>query len=136
HDQIGVADASCIDLWSAARAAGLDLTIVPEGEAVVITGDETGGAWLDAVDGVEGHEEWYDGTRLAWAEPGRVFGWGECTLRGIHGGPASATTVAVVTGGHPFVSEAAAVLGVRRPHAEDWAPTLATVLGIDLPHAT
>jgi predicted AlkP superfamily pyrophosphatase or phosphodiesterase len=136
HDQVPVTVVDSVDLWSPARAAGLELTIIPEGQAAVISGDDpTGGGWLDRVDGIVGHEPWYAGTRLAWTEPGRAIGWGECTMQGIHGGPAARTQVAVVAGGHPAVRAVAAALDAGRPRAEDWAPTLAAVLGLTLPAA-
>jgi predicted AlkP superfamily pyrophosphatase or phosphodiesterase len=133
HDQVTVTEPACIDLWSPLRESGLDLTVVPEGEAAVIIGaDPTAGGWLDRIAGVAGHQQWYDGSRLAWAEPGRVFGWGEATLRGIHGGPATRTQVAVVAGGHPLVREVAASITTRQPGAEDWAHHLAAVTGVRL----
>src|SRR4051794_12730082 len=71
HDQVMVTDPTCIDLWSPMRAVSLDLTVIREGEAPVITGeDRTNGGWLDDVEGVAGHQPWYDGARLAWTTPG------------------------------------------------------------------
>jgi len=137
HDQVTVTEHECVDLWSPMRALGLDLTILPEGDAAVVIGeDPSAGRWLDDISGVDAHQPWYDDSRLAWTTPGKVFGWGECQLHGIHGGPRTQTTVAVVSGGHPAVRVAAESLAVRRPHAEDWAPTLAAVLGLDLPAST
>ena len=133
HDQVTVTDPTCIDLWSPLRERGLDLTVIPEGEAAVVHGDDpSNGTWLDAVPGVVGHQPWYDGTRLAWTETGRVFGWGEATLRGIHGGPGSATQVAVVAGGHPLVQGVAAAMAERPPRAEYWARILCRVLRVRL----
>jgi predicted AlkP superfamily pyrophosphatase or phosphodiesterase len=133
HDQVTVTNPDCIDLWSPLRERGIDLTVIPEGEAVVIVGDDpTNGCWLDEIAGVAGHEAWYDGSRLAWAETGRVFGWGEATLKGIHGGPATRTQVAVVAGGHPRVRPVAAAISERPPRAEFWARTVAKTLGQQL----
>jgi hypothetical protein len=129
HDQITVTNPECIDLWSPLRAHGLDLAVLPEGDAAVLLGDDpTNGHWLDDIEGVAGHEAWYDGGRLAWAETGRVFGWGEATLKGIHGGPATRTQVAVVAGGHPRVRGVADAIAERPPRAEFWARTAAKTL--------
>ena len=51
---------------------------------------------------------------------------------GFHGAPFTARTVALVGGGHPAVPQIARTIAARRPHLADWAPTIATVLGIDL----
>ena len=130
HDQVTVTDPACVDLWSPIRARDLQLTVIPEGEAAVITGDDpTDARWLDEVDGVAGNQEWYDGARLAWTDPGRAFGWGEVTLRGIHGGPQSRTQVAVVTGGHPIAAGIASDITKTPPAATAWARWLAAAVG-------
>ena len=129
HDQISLTNPHCIDLWSPLRAHGLELTVLPEGDAAVILGDDpTNGCWLDDIEGIAGHEPWYDGGRLTWAEPGRVFGWGEATLKGIHGGPHTRAQVALVAGGHPRAAGVAAAIAQRPPRAELWAPTIAKTL--------
>ncbi|HVU72557.1 MAG TPA: alkaline phosphatase family protein [Mycobacteriales bacterium] len=136
HDQVPAADGDAVDLWSPMHASGLTLTIVPEGDAAVITGtDPTDGAWLDDVDGVVGHRAWCGG-RLAWAAPGHCFGYGPVALRGVHGGPATMTQVAVLAGGHPAARTISAAVRQRTPQGVDWAPTIAALLDLDLPTAT
>jgi predicted AlkP superfamily pyrophosphatase or phosphodiesterase len=133
HDQVPVVDPACIDLWSPMRARDLQLTVIPEGEAAVIVGDDpTDGGWLEEVAGVAGHKAWYAGSRLAWTAPGRAFGWGEVTMRGIHGGPGSCTQVAVVSGGHPVASRIAADITVAPPPATAWAHLLAEAVGREI----
>ena len=98
--------------------------------------------WLPSIDGVEGTAPFavVDGALeccLAWAEPGRAFGFaGESTELGTHGGPRARAQVAVVTGGHPTVPRLSTSLGSRLAAAADWAPTVATLLDLDLPTAT
>ena len=136
HDQVAAADGDAVDLWSAMRARDLRLTIVPEGDAAVITGDDpTAGAWLDDVPGVSGHRAWCGG-QLAWAAPGHCFGYGEVQLRGVHGGPAATTQVAVVAGGHPVVRTIGRRIARQSPHGSDWAPTIAALLDLELPTST
>ncbi|MGI9606308.1 MAG: alkaline phosphatase family protein [Acidimicrobiales bacterium] len=77
-----------------------------------------------------------EGISLVWSEPGRVFGGGHKTFRGQHGSPRTTTQVAAVAGGHPAVRAIARSLATRQPHASDWAPTMAALLGIPLPAAT
>lgn len=132
HDQITVTNSTCIDLWTPMRERELALTVIPEGDAAVVVGaDATNGTWLDGIAGVAGHEPWHDGSRIAWAERGRVFGWGEATLKGIHGGPNTRMQVAVVTGGHPRVRLLADAIAERPPHAEFWPRALARAVGAD-----
>jgi hypothetical protein len=147
HDQETVSDPAQVDLRPAAAAAGLAVTVVPEGSGAVVAGvDPLEGAWLDGVAGVAGHEAVTDTLRVVWAEPGRLFGsarW-RSPLRGAHGGIWTRSQVSIVCGGHPAVGEVAAGLAAiaraatdgRGPAAEAWAPTVAALLGVDLPAAT
>ena len=74
---------------------------------------------------------------LAWCVPGRTFGFTELpTEPGTHGGPRTRTQVAVVTGGHPLAARVAQAAASRPVSAADWAPTIATLLGLALPGAT
>jgi hypothetical protein len=54
---------------------------------------------------------------------------------GIHGSVATARTMAIVGGGHPAVPEIAASIRERLPRLRDWAPTLACLMNVALPHA-
>ena len=136
HDQLGV-DPAVAPIQLEPRPG---LTAIPEGSAAVVWGqDPDRGAWLDRIDGVAGHEELRPGVRLVWATPGRVFalpaGFHAGAARGHHGGVETRDQVVVVSGGH---ARAAGLVGAVRnttPGAEDWAPTIADLLGLDLPGA-
>ncbi len=99
-------------------------------------------AWLTSVEGVEGTAPFHAADTdleccLVWSEPGRVFGFAEMpTELGTHGGPRTRTQVAVVTGGHPLVEPLAGAVATTRVGAADWAPTIATLLGVGLPRAS
>ena len=80
-----------------------------------------------------------DGGWVVWPDPGGWYAPREFDglLAGIHGSPRTETQVAVVSGGHPAAGALAANFadGVR-PSACDWAPTIATLLGVQMPTAT
>ena len=143
HDQETVVDREPVDLRPAFARRGVDLFALPEGSATVVCGTgRRSGAVAPDVEGMEGTAP-FDladtelECRLAWSCPGRTFGFVEmATEPGTHGGPRTRTQVAVVTGGHPAVRPLAASIGDHRVEAADWAPTVATLLGLDLPHAT
>jgi arylsulfatase A-like enzyme len=73
---------------------------------------------------------------LLLAGPGEVFHDGHVPLLGLHGGPGTLRTVALVGGGHPLVPALAAAIATRPPRLRDWAPTIAGLLGLDLPDAS
>ncbi len=88
--------------------------------------------------GLEGVESWRwrePATLLLLAAPGRVFAAPRIPAAGVHGSAQTARTLAIVGGGHPVAVELGRAIGVRPPRLRDWAPTLAPVLGIDLPDA-
>ena len=68
------------------------------------------------------------------AQPGLIFG---TTLRqagiGIHGGIGTAAVVTIVGGGNSFVPVLASAIQQYPPHLADWAPTVASLLGISFP---
>lgn len=144
HDQEPVDVREPVDLRREIAHRGLDLFALPEGNASVVCGDGANAArtWLVGVDGVEGTAPLHlTDTRLecclVWAAPGRAFGFaGEAMELGTHGGPRSRAQVAVVTGGHAAVPTLSAALQARPVGASDWAPTVAELLGLDLPSAT
>lgn len=87
-----------------------------------------------AVDGIAG---WAPGGRrrlVLMAEPGRSMLGG--SGGGVHGGPRTARTLAIVGGGHPAAGAIALAIEERPPRLVDWAPTIARVLGLRLPRAT
>jgi predicted AlkP superfamily pyrophosphatase or phosphodiesterase len=139
HDQETVSADGPVDLRAAATAAELDVTVVLEGNGAVVVGpDPTDGAWLDDVDGVDGVVQLAPDLRFVSAAAGRWFGpaGAHYGLKGMHGGLRTRTQVAIVAGGHPAVNAIAASLESRRPAAEDWAVTLADLLGVTLSSAT
>ena len=56
-------------------------------------------------------------------------------LRGVHGGPGSTATLALVAGGHPAVARIARAIAAQPPHLAEWAPTIAALLSVPLPSA-
>ncbi len=50
--------------------------------------------------------------------------------RGFHGGPSTASTLAIVAGGHPAVGALAERIRCTPPHLADWAGVIAGVLGV------
>ena len=144
HDQEPVDVPEPIDLRPEFEQRGLELFALPEGSASVVCGDgaHAGPAWLTSVEGIEGTAPFHAADTdleccLVWSEPGRVFGFaGMPTTLGTHGGPRTRTQVAVVTGGHPLVEPLAGAVATTRVGAADWAPTIATLLGVGLPRAS
>jgi arylsulfatase A-like enzyme len=74
--------------------------------------------------------------RLVFADTGRWFGVHDIPLRGAHGGLDTQRQLAAVTGGHPAATAVARALVSSVVRAEDWAPTIAALLGARLPTAT
>jgi hypothetical protein len=139
HDQTTLSGDDPIDVQAAARAAGVEATVVLEGDGAVVVGDDPlDGVWLGGVDGLAGMEELAPGLRFVSAELGRWFAPAgtDVELKGVHGGLATRTQVAIVAGGHPAVPRLAAGLARRVPEAPDWAVTIAELLDVDLPTAT
>jgi hypothetical protein len=143
HDQETVVEREPIDLRRAFAARGVELFALPEGSATVVCGAGAHDAaqWLLDVDGVEGTAPFPTTdpeleTCLAWCVPGRTFGFAEmATEPGTHGSPRTRAQVAVVTGGHPRAAHVARAAASRAVSAIDWAPTVATLLDLSLPHA-
>ena len=144
HDQETVVDREPLDLRPAFARRGVDLFALPEGSATVVCGEGARDAaqWLLEVEGVEGTAPFHLADAgleacLAWCVPGRTFGFQELpTEPGTHGGPRTRTQVAVVTGGHPAAARLASRTSTRTVSAVDWAPTIATMLELELPHAS
>lgn len=140
HDQQAIdLDAEPIELWSRAEAEGL--VGIPEGSGGTVWGhDPSAGAWLHGVDGVEGHAEVWPGARAVWTAPGRRFAWPpgfeDPREPGDHGGAHTRSQVAIVAGGHPAVAGLATAIWRRPPGAGDWAPTIASLLDLELAGAT
>jgi hypothetical protein len=144
HDQETVVDPEPVDLRPAFAARGVELFALPEGSATVVCGDGALDAarWLPDVEGVEGTAPFHLADPrleacLAWSVPGRTFGFTElATEPGTHGSPRTRSQVAVVTGGHPAAPKLASAAASRALSAVDWAPTIASLLELPLPHAS
>lgn len=144
HDQETVVDREPVDLRPVFAQRGLDLFGLPEGSASVVCGAGAVDAarWLSEVEGVEGTAPFQLADAgleacLAWCVPGRTFGFTEmATEPGTHGSPRTRTQVAVVTGGHPAAARLARTVASATIDATDWAPTIAALLDLSLPHAT
>jgi hypothetical protein len=129
HSQETVTVPEPVDVAAAAHAAGVDVTVVPEGGACVLAGPVADWRWLDAVPGIAGHRQLAPDRRLAWTDPGRWVGAvrisGPIPVKGVHGGPGQTPQVAVVGGGHPAAAALAASVTRTRPQATGWADILA-----------
>lgn len=110
---------------------GAALALVREGVSA-----DAAGAGLLAVPGVASWRETSPGVLLVEAEPGFVFARGMTKhIAGIHGGPGTRQTTAIVGGGHPAAVRIAARLSSGDVTIRDWAPTIAGLLGLSLPDA-
>lgn len=136
HDMATVTGLA-IDLRAPATAAGAGVHVLEEGSAAAVVGlDPTRGSWLSRIDGVACAIEVTPDLRLVFAEAGRWFASVDLPLRGVHGGLETQRQLAAVTGGHPAVRALHRALAAGLVQAEDWAPTIASLLGLDLPTAT
>ena len=88
---------------------------------------------FSALEGVEGWRWREPATLLLLAAPGRVFAAPWIPIAGIHGSVNTARTLAIVGGGHPAVPDLGSAIARRSPNLKDWAPTLAGLLGIEVP---
>jgi arylsulfatase A-like enzyme len=88
------------------------------------------------IDGVALATPTADGLVLVGARPGRAFDANSCpvtgTTGGVHGGPSTIRTIAVVGGRHPAAREIGLSIAVSPPRLVDWAPTIAGTLGLRL----
>jgi arylsulfatase A-like enzyme len=110
---------------------GAALALVREG----VSGEEAG-SLLRAIPGIGAWRETSPGVLLLEAEPGYVFARGVTKhTAGIHGGPGTQRTAAIVGGGHPSVPIIAERLAVGEVSLRDWAPIIAGLFGLSLPDA-
>ena len=83
---------------------------------------------------ISGWQPLRPGVILVAGAPGVRFATGPAKqVRGVHGGPGTTHNVAVVAGGHPAVPGIAARIAASPPHLADWAPTIAAVIGVEMP---
>ncbi len=73
---------------------------------------------------------------LLTAARGHAFAGTPDGGRGGHGGPGTRRALAIVAGGHPATAALRDVVDAHPPAMEDWAPTLAGLLGVPLSDAT
>ena len=141
HGMEEVSGAQSIDLMAddAVRAAVAE--VVDEGGAALArvragVSPQAAGDALMAVPGVASWREIRPGVLVVEGTPGALFAAESTkTVRGVHGGPGAAVTVAIVGGGHPAVPRIAAAIAGRPPYLADWAPTIAALLGVSMPTA-
>lgn len=136
HDMQPRTQSAPIDLMSGVGTSPWD-AVIPDGGSALVHLDagadpRTGREALSRVPGVETVSNGEGALLIAGAQPGRIFAAPELPAGGFHGAPVTARTVALVGGGHPLVPRLAAGLQRRRPHLADWAPSIATILGLEL----
>jgi len=108
---------------------GVAFVRVRDGVATVKAGEA-----LLGVPGVVAWRETRPGVLLVEGDPGVVFSDGATKhLCGVHGGPGTAVTMAIVGGEHPAVRRIASAVEEHPPHLADWAPTVAAILGVSFP---
>lgn len=140
HDMIRRLPLPPIDPTNSRECAGLVEDWIADGAAawLHLTSGVDAHMAIDRLSSVQGVEAW------RWREPnvllllaasGRIFDGQPIPAGGIHGGMRTSRTLALVGGGHPAVRGIAAGLEARSPRLQDWAPTLARILGFGLPEA-
>jgi arylsulfatase A-like enzyme len=135
HDMEARTDRPPIDLLAVPGIQAVASDVVADGGAALLrlrAGIPIAAA-AEAVMRVPGVAGWSEGSRemiIVDAQPGWIFDAWRLRFAGYHGGPSTATTVAIVGGGHPAVGTIASTLGRRRPHLADWAPTISQVLDL------
>ena len=139
HGMEPTRNGASIDLRDSVPGRDHVAEVVDEGGAALVrlklgVDQAAAGTALTGVRGVVGWSALAPDVLLLEAEPGGLFASGFTkSLRGVHGGPGATRTVAVVGGGHPEIPSIAAAMQSRPPHLSDWGPTIAALLGLDLP---
>lgn len=139
HGMEPMVDAPAVDLVAAAAGGTFIAEVVDEGGAALVrllpgVDAARAGAAVATVPGVAGWRQIEANVLLVEAEAGRLFSRrGTKSLRGVHGGPGTQRTTAVVAGGHAAVPAIAAAMNGRPPHGADWAPTIAGLRGLEMP---
>jgi hypothetical protein len=128
HDQETVDPNSRIDLHGVARDQGLDVTIVDEGTAAMLTGpDAVRPTWIEGIQGIAGCDQVAADVVLVFSIPGWWFADQDFPdLRGAHGGPRTRATVAVAAGANALLSPIASRISGARMGAEDWFDVVQT----------
>jgi len=124
-----------IDMGAELDAAGLPGTAHNEGTVALVI-ESPGASEISMLETIEAAVDLDEGITLAWSSAGRVFGRRHKSINGQHGSPRTMTQVAAVSGGHPMVPRLATAMASSTPHATCYAPTIAQLLGFELPAAT
>ena len=137
HDQEEIDPHGGVDIAAMLNSSGWGgASIEYEGTAAIV---ESGPALdvLTAWPGVDGGFVIDADRTMIWTEPGRIFTpRTDHGLRGAHGSPRTAIQVAIVAGGHAVVGPLAQAVQSTPISGTDWAPTIAHLLGCELPTAT
>jgi hypothetical protein len=96
---------------------------------------DTAIAEFRTIDGIAGYRSYEPDMLLLLAAPGRVFAGQKVYAGGTHGSRSTARTLAVVGGGHPVSRDLGYVIRQRPPRLREWAPTVASILSLELPAA-
>ena len=135
HDMEPRTSSQPIKLLDAADAL-VDAVIADGGSALAHlrpgVNRETAVAAIAAVDGVEVCLDGDADFVIAGARRGFIFDAPYLPPGGYHGGPSTARTVALVGGGHPAARQIGRAIEARPPHLADWAPTIASLLRVEL----
>lgn len=114
---------------------GIGLEWFPEGSAALVYGEHPDAdRVLAAAPDIAGSRELSPGVRIVWPEPGRWMCFAGLDAEpGNHGSPRTAHQLAAVVGNHPAVHEIDARLHAGAFDARSWAPTIADILGVEMP---
>jgi arylsulfatase A-like enzyme len=122
-----MADSGLTALWSdVVSDGGVTLARLRDG----VTDQDLDAALAGRAD-ITGWQPLRPGVILVAGASGTRFATGPAKqVRGVHGGPGTTRTVAVVAGGHPAVARIAQAITTAPPHLVDWAPTVTALLGV------
>ena len=122
HDQETIDPTKKIDLRTVAREHGLDVTVVDEGTAAMLTGpDGIQPSWVERVQGVESWVQVASDVAFVFSLPAWWFADPDFPdFRGAHGGPRTRSTVAVAAGAEALLSTIATRFSAAQLGAEDW----------------
>lgn len=130
-----------IDLMADRSVRATIADVVPEGGVALAkvrdgVSTEDAAAAVGRAPGVVSWRQLRPGVLLVIGEAGSVFGSAPSKhLLGVHGGPGTTTTLALVAGGHPAVPSLTAAIAARPPHLADWTPTIAALCGVSFSSA-
>ncbi len=122
HDQETVDPTKRIDLHAVADELGIDVTIVDEGTAAMITGPGASHpTWVERVQGVESWVQVAPDVAFVFSLPVWWFADPDLPdLRGAHGGPRTRSTVAIAVGAEALLSPIASRFSAAQLGGEDW----------------